>query len=180
MNSIAEPKDLVRYNSIQVFLHWLSALLLIIMLFMGTFILQNLPNDVEKAEPIKVHMIVGGVIALIMLFRLIMKWMTAQPIHKTTGNQFIDFSAKAAHTLLYVLVFAMWGSGVALAITANIPDVVFDGIGTLPADFDSFPARHLHGLLGILLSFLVILHVIGSLYHHFILKDNLFTLMWFK
>jgi len=178
MNSTT--KTPVRYNRIQIFLHWLSALLLIIMLFMGSFVLQNLPNDAEKTGPIKVHMIVGGVIALVMLFRLIMKWVTAQPKPKKTWHRFFDFSANVAHLSLYVLIFMMWGSGVALAITANIPDVVFDGIGTLPPDFSVYPARHLHGLLGVLLSFLVGLHILAALYHQFIIKDKLFSLMWFK
>jgi len=167
-----------RYNGLMVTMHWLLAIMLVITWMLGTFVLQELPNNMEKHGPIKVHMIVGGVIALLMLVRLIVKFITVQPEKQTTGNRFLDWAAQLTHYFLYLIVFAMWGSGVGLSITAGIPDVIFDGVGTLPESFKVYEFRHLHGFLAVLMGLGVALHAAGAFYHHFVLKDDLIKRMW--
>ncbi|MGI9350080.1 MAG: cytochrome b [Rhizobiaceae bacterium] len=46
-------------------------------------------------------------------------------------------------------------------------------------DFNSVFARMVHGILTKLLIALIGLHVVGALYHQFIVKDRLFARIWF-
>ena len=76
-----------KYNNIQVTLHWLVALLVLFMLFMGTFVLAQTPNtDPMKIVGLRGHMIFGGVILLLTLVRLVWRRMSPQPPHAETGN----------------------------------------------------------------------------------------------
>jgi cytochrome b561 len=73
----------------------------------------------------------------------------------------------------------MVGSGIGMAVMTDLPAVVFQGHGTLPADFMHLVPRHVHGIVSILLALLLALHVGAALVHQFIKKDNLIARMWF-
>ncbi len=63
---------------------------------------------------------------------------------------------------------------------AGLPDIVFGGSGDpLPASFEAFSARTVHGLLAWVLGALIAAHVLAALYHHFVRKDGLLKRMWY-
>jgi cytochrome b561 len=169
-----------KYNNIQVALHWLTALLIIFMLVMGHFVLEATPNsDPAKVDALRGHMIFGTVILLLTIVRLVWRRKSAQPPHAATGNAMLDKLGVAAHHGLNTVALLVAASGIGLAVLAGLPDIVFGGQGTLPADFFVYPPRIAHGILTKLLMALVLLHVIGGLWHQFFLKDSLFRRMWF-
>ncbi len=170
----------LKYNNIQVILHWITALLVIFMLVMGEFVLSKIPNSsLEKPDALKGHMIIGGSLLILTLIRIIWRRMSAQPAHADTGNKLLDKLAVAAHFALNILTLLVAISGIGIAIQAGLPDIVFGGQGVLPETFHDLLPRKAHGLLTKLLMFLVVIHVVGALYHQFIVKDNLFKRMWF-
>jgi cytochrome b561 len=114
-----------------------------------------------------------------MLVRLFVRMVTAHPARATAGGPFLDRVAWLSHRLLYVLVFCQAGSGLYLALQTGLPDVVFNGRGTLPADFWVFPMRSVHYVISRLLMAVIALHVAGALYHTFILRDGLLRRMGF-
>jgi cytochrome b561 len=67
----------------------------------------------------------------------------------------------------------MAGSGLVMAVQADLPAIVFGGQGSLPPDFWAFTARTFHYVFSRLLMALIALHVAGALYHTFFLKDRL-------
>ena len=169
-----------KYNNAQVVLHWLVALLVLFMLFMGNFVLAQTPNtDPTKIFALRGHIIFGGVILLLTLIRLVWRRMSPQPPHAETGNTLLDKLGVAAHYALNIVVLLVAASGIGIALQAGLPDIVFGGQGTLPQDFWSYTPRVAHGILTKLLVALVALHVVGALYHQFLLKDRLFARVWF-
>jgi len=85
-----------------------------------------------------------------------------------------------AHYVLYLLVFAMAGSGIATSIQAGLPDIVFGGSGTAIAEsMETLAPRIAHGIIAKVLFLTIILHVLAALYHQFIRKDGLLGRMWF-
>lgn len=169
-----------KYNNIQVALHWLVALMVLFMLFMGTFVMSQTPNsDPSKLAALRGHMIFGGVILVLTLLRLVWRKKSAQPPHADTGNALLDKLGVAAHYGLNILTLLVAASGIGIAIQAGFPGIVFGGEGNLPADFWDHPARLAHGLLTKLLLALIVLHVVGALYHQFVVKDRLFARIWF-
>jgi cytochrome b561 len=172
-----QPK---RYHPVLVALHWLLAILVIGALGFGAVALKQVPNSApEKLNLLRGHMVMGGVIFALMLLRLATRFATEHPPAASTGNALLDRLAPWFHWSLYALVFAMLGSGVGISSMANLPDVVFGGVGTLPANFDALPQRAAHGVLAKLLLLLIGLHAAAALYHQFFRHDRLFSRMAF-
>ncbi|MBT8169827.1 cytochrome b [Falsiruegeria litorea] len=169
-----------KYNNIQVALHWVVALLVLFMLVMGTFVLAQTPNsDPSKLTALRGHMVFGSVILLLTLLRLVWRRKSVQPDHAETGNALLDKLGVAAHYGLNLLTLLAAASGIGLALQAGLPGIVFGGQGILPSDFRAFTPRIAHGILTKLLAALIALHVVGALYHQFIIKDRLFGRIWF-
>jgi len=169
-----------RYHPGLVSLHWLLALLLVVALGMGSQVLAELPNtDPEKLTALMGHMIAGGLILLLTLVRLITRLTTAHPPAASTGMAWADRVAPLMHWVLYALVLAMAGSGIAMAVAFDLPGVVFNGVGSLPADFHVAPVRAVHGVVSKLLALMIVLHVAAALYHQFVKRDGLFSRMWY-
>jgi hypothetical protein len=66
-----------------------------------------------------------------------------------------------------------------MAVQTGLPDTLIVGRGSLPADFWVFPIRSVHYLVSRLLMATITLHIIGAMYHTFILKDGLLRRMSF-
>jgi len=171
---------LQRYSPLQAALHWTSAALILFSLVFGTLVLKFLPNDASKLTPLRAHMIVGGVIGLIIVARLVLRFATRQPDRFKSGSAFLDASAPIVHGAMYLGVIGMVTSGIALAIFAGLPAIVFGGSGAaLPQDFWQYPPRFVHALFSKILIVLVGLHVAAAVYHQFVRKDRLFQRMGF-
>lgn len=168
-----------RYHPALVVLHWLLALMLLVMLAGGTFNMAGVPNsDPAKLATLRIHMILGGSVGLLMLVRLVVRLRTAHPEPARTGHALADRLAPLAHWVLYALVLGMVGSGIALSVTSGLPDAVF-GAGTLPESFHAFAPRAAHGLIATLLMLVIALHVLAALYHQILRKDGLMARMGF-
>lgn len=170
-----------RYHPLLVTLHWLLALMVIIGLIMGGAVLSATPNtEPEKLFYLRMHMGAGMTILVLMLVRLLVRIFTYKPPHADIGNELVNKLGVMAHYILYVLVFLVAGSGIAIAIQAGLPDIVFGGSGTpLPETFDNFQPRAAHGVLTMLLKLTILGHVAAFMVHQFIRKDGLFSRMWF-
>lgn len=170
-----------RYHPLLVALHWLIALLIIVALVLGGPSLADLSNsDPQKIFALTGHMIWGLSIAALMLIRLATRSFTRKPPHADTGNAKLNFGAQAAHWMLYLLVFAMVGSGIGIAVSADLFAIVFGNSGaTLPVDFSNIPARMAHGIIAAILLTMIVLHLAGWAYHQFFLRDRLISRMWF-
>ena len=170
-----------RYHPALASLHWLLAVLIIVALLMGSNILSQIPNDnPEKLFALKIHMISGFIILVLMIVRLIVRKATDKPAPVDTGNVAQNKAGVIAHYLLYIFVFGMIGSGIATALIAGLPDIVFNNSGVaLPTDFNDILPRVFHGVIAKLLFLMIFLHVLASLYHQFVRKDSLLSRMWF-
>jgi cytochrome b561 len=170
-----------KYHPLLVALHWLLIPLLGLALIMGDEVLSHTANDApEKIGLLKSHMIMGGTILVLMLVRFFTRIFSKHPAHIDTGKPLMDKLAVVAHGALYWLVFFMAASGIALAIQTGLPDIIFNGSGAaLPADFHDFTPRLVHGLLSKVLLIMIVLHVLAAFYHQLILKDSIFSRIWF-
>ena len=169
-----------RYHPALVAVHWFLALLIIAALALGALVMAPMPNgDPMKVEALRSHMIGGALIVTLMLVRLALRTRTAHPARARTGHPLLDRLAWGSHRLFYLLVFGMAGSGIATALAAGLPDVVFAGHGTLPPDLWAFAPRALHYAFSRALMLLIALHVAGALYHTVVLRDGLLRRMGF-
>lgn len=170
----------MRYHGALVVLHWVLALLILASLGVGALVLTNIPNSSpDKLLALKAHMGVGAAILVLTVVRLMVRGTTKHPPEAKTGMRWADRLAPWAHWALYVGVLLMAGSGIGISVQANLAAIVFGGQGNLPADFSGLAARQMHGVIGALLSAVVVLHVVAALFHQFILRDGLLKRMGF-
>lgn len=174
--SESSPK---RYHPVHVGLHWLIALLVLMMLGVGKFVLPGVAtDDPQKPMMLQTHAYIGGAIAVLLIIRLVLRFTVKRPAPADAGNAFLNFAAAAVHFLLYLLLIGMALSGFGLYQLANLP-AVFSGAQPYPQNFFDYLPRAGHGLTSWLLLALVLLHFGAALYHQFVIKDNLLGRMWF-
>jgi cytochrome b561 len=166
-----------RYHPVHVAVHWLMALLVLILLGTAKFVLPGIsPDDPQKAMMLQTHAYTGGAAAVLLIARLILRFTVKRPAPADAGNALLNWVARATHLLLYLLLIGMAASGLGMFQQANLP-AVFGG-APYP-DFFTYPSRLRHGLISWLLLGLVALHFGAAMYHQFIKRDNLLARMWF-
>ena len=170
-----------RYHAALVVLHWLLGFMILVGLIMGTFSLERLPNSQpEKLDSLRGHVINGLAIGALMIVRLIVRSLTRRPAPPSTGFSWTKRAGQQVHLTLYVLVFFMVGSGLALAVETELPSILFgDSAQPLPDSFDGFWIRAVHAILAKLLMAFILVHVVAALWHHYILRDGLLKRMGF-
>lgn len=174
------PGAVTRYHPALAALHWLMAVLIIAMLFMGLAVLANTANvDPKKIMILRFHMAGGMLILVLLLARLVTRWRTAVPPPLTAGSAALDRVAGLVHTAFYLLIFIAVGSGFATAQLSGLPPIVFGGSGAPLPNFELYPSFAVHAVVTRLLAATIVLHVLGSLYHYFIVKDGIFRRMGF-
>jgi len=168
-----------RYHRLLISLHWLLAILIAVALVMGSTQLVSIPNaSPEKISALRVHIIAGVAILMLTSVRLAVRLKSSTPTPAITGYRLLDALGRLTHGLLYVLVFGMAGSGIAMSIQANLPAAVFGMTAPLPASFEHLVPRQAHGFIAKLLVALVSLHIAAALYHQFVRRDSLLLRMW--
>ena len=172
---------MTKYHPVLVALHWIMAIMILMGLFFGKFVLTSMDNvDPEKAQALGGHMTIGLIIGALLVVRLVVRFYSEKPPHAQTGNALLDRIGAATHWVLYILVALMVLSGLGTAFGGGLFPIVFGGSGdAIPADLMELAPRIAHGLVSNLLIALVLLHIAAALYHQFILRDGLFKRMWF-
>ena len=170
-----------RYHPLLVMLHWLIAVLIVALLSIGFLLAVAVPNtDPRKISILLIHMAAGMFVLALMAVRLIVRLATARPAGAEARHPALGRIASAVHFGFYLLVLGMAGSGLSTSVLAGLNRSVFQRSGEpLPPSFVVYPTFVAHFYLAWLLLGLLVLHVIGALYHQFFLKDRLFRRMWF-
>lgn len=167
-----------RYHGFLVLLHWLMALLISVAWFMGSAVLEHLPNtDPAKLDALRGHLIAGLAIGGLLVLRVLTRFATQHPPEASTGMAWADRIAPLAHWALYALILLMVASGLVMALAFDLPAVVFAGQGSLPVDFSGSSARVAHGVVAKLLLLTVLAHVAAALYHQWVRGDRLLSRM---
>lgn len=151
------------YTRLQIALHWIAALLIVQQYLFKDAISTAWEAATKGLEspfnPLVLAHVAGGALILIFaIWRLSIKAGRGAP--GVVGDSAMQrMLAKATHLGLYALMILMpvsgsvaWFGGVAVAAQG-------------------------HNILKILLLALVALHVVGAVYHHFVLKDGLINRM---
>lgn len=164
------------------FMHWLSALLIISMLFLGVSMIQSLATWQHTA--LQLHKSVGALVLVLVLIRLINRLLIQMPPLPTDLNWAQRFAAKASHIVLYVLMLAIPLSGWAMQSAAGLTVSPF-GLFNLPTLINENVQyyaifRELHGILTWTLFAVIVLHVSAALHHGLVRKDSVLSSMLFK
>ena len=160
------------YGSVARALHWSIALLIVFQLAVGLSF-DRLSAMGYHLMPL--HKSIGVTVLALAVARVLWWLREVKPALVSTVPAPLKPLVNAGHYALYAFMFAMPLSGWILSNAAGRPVNVF-GLFTLPeiaakniAVRDAF--GQLHGFGGWLLAWLVGLHVLAALMHHFIFRD---------
>lgn len=159
-------------------LHWLMALLILAMLFIGVGMVSSLGPWQHRL--VSLHKGVGLVLLGLLLLRVVMRLRQSPPALPANIPAWQQRLAHSAHGLLYGLMLALPLLGWAMQSAGGYPLVVLGW--TLPAiapqDVDLYAGlRRAHGWLAYLLFASILLHVAGALFHGLIRRDGVLASM---
>ena len=169
-----------QYNRIAVVLHWLMALMIMLLLFVGSQVLEPMANsNPDKLIPLQGHSVLGVITGLLLILRYLNLNLRGKPSPANAEGSKMNSIAKWAHKLIYVLIIAVIGSGIAMAVEADFASI-FAGTKVMPENFNHLSTRSAHGILSKLLAFVLLAHIGAALHHQFIVKDHLLRRMRMK
>ena len=160
-------------------LHWLMAALILAMLFIGVGMVSTLSPRYEAL--LSLHRPLGIAILLLVILRLINRWINPPPALPASVPPLQRFAAHASHIVLYVLMFAMPLIGWAMLSAARYPIVLFGPVRLPPILPHSLAVyaflRPLHTVLGYALFATILAHFAAALMHALIFRDGVFQSM---
>jgi len=159
-------------------LHWLMAVLIVAMLFVGAAMVTSL-NDYHRL--VAIHRPLGILILALAAIRLIHRLFRPAPPLPAAMPALLKFAAQGSHVLLYVLMFALPLVGWGMLSAAGYP-IVLAGSWHLPAILphsDGLYAllRPAHTVLAYLLFATFLAHMGAALTHALIFRDGVFQSM---
>lgn len=161
----------VRYKPIVVWIHWITALLVVTQVVIGFTFNELLPKGPERTEVFTWHKTIGATILVLALIRLAVRLLNPPPPYPSDFPKWERFIAVWNHRIFYFLLIALPLTGLA-AVSGRAED------GTVPLLFGlELPAipgispdndfGDVHQVLVFTTLALVVLHVGAALYNQF-------------
>ena len=170
---------LARFTSLQRTLHWLMAVCVLAMLFIGVGMVSTIAP--KYLALIAIHKTLGTAILVLALFRLGVRVRSGAPALPADLPGPMKLAAHLSHFALYGLMILMPLLGWAMLSAANYPIVLWGGLRLPPI---APVSEQLHTLLWsahVYLAFafyaLVLLHVAAALFHALVRHDGVFSSM---
>jgi len=168
-----------RFTPLQRLLHWLIAVCILAMLFIGVGMVSTV---MPKFLPlIAIHKSLGIAILVLALIRLAVRLRYGAPALPTDLPKPMKLAAYLSHYALYALMIGMPLLGWAMLSAAAYPVVVFGGM-YLPAILPQSDSLHTslwdaHFCLAFAFFGLVLMHVAAALFHALVRRDGVFETM---
>ena len=167
-----------RYAPSSRWLHWLTAVLVAVVIVFGIWIRYFEPaSEAFKLRLYNIHESFGVIVFLLTLIRVVNRWRHPPPPLPADTPAVIRLAAHTSHMALYALLLLMPVIGFLATNAWGFPLSVF-GVLPLPVPFgkDEDLAKilsFLHWCGAITIILLIGAHLMGVIYHTFIRRDGL-------
>jgi len=166
------------FTPLQRGLHWLMALAILAMLFIGVGMVSTVSP--RYLTLVSIHKPLGILILILGLIRLAVRLRYGAPPLPAAMPEPLKLAAKASHWVFYALMILLPLIGWGMLSAANYPVVVL-GV-QLPAILPPSDSLHAalwaaHKTLALGFFALIIIHVAAALMHALIRKDGVFEAM---
>jgi cytochrome b561 len=168
-----------RFAPLQRLLHWLMAICILTMLFIGVGMVSTI---MPKYVPLlSIHKSLGIAILVLALIRLAVRLRYGAPPLPADLPEPMKLAAYLSHYALYALMIAMPLIGWAMLSAGAYPIVVFGRVW-LPAILPQSDSLHTllwdaHFYLAFAFFALVLMHVAAALFHALVRQDGVFDSM---
>jgi superoxide oxidase len=164
-----------RYGWLSMGLHWLM-LALLIAVYTCILLTDNFPKGSDTRTLLKTwHFMLGLTVFALVWVRLFAKLISPAPLIDPPIARWQDMTAKAVQALLYGLMIAMPLLGW-LTLSAAGQPISFYGwqLPSLMAENKALAEtiKEIHEAGATVIYFLVGIHAVAALYHHYLVRDN--------
>ncbi|OYY49272.1 MAG: cytochrome B [Methylophilaceae bacterium 17-44-8] len=163
------------YHKTSITLHWVM-LLLMIAVYACIELRELYPKGSDIREGFKTwHFMLGLSVLMLASFRLIFRVSQTTPPIQPAPVQWQMISAHIVHAFLYILMIAVPIGGW-LILSASGKTIPFFGL-SLPALIDenkelAKTIKNIHTTVGEIGYYVIALHTVAALFHHYVVKDN--------
>jgi cytochrome b561 len=164
-----------RYGSLSIGIHWLM-LLLFIVVYACIELRVVYPKGSDLREALKTwHFMTGMLVFVLVWLRLAARFSGPAPDIQPEPSGWQQVSAKLLHLALYALMIVMPLTGW-LVLSASGKPIPFFGLH-LPALIGenkdlAKTIKEIHETIGTVGYYLIGLHTLAALHHHYIVRDN--------
>jgi cytochrome b561 len=171
--------NIQRFTPLQRALHWLMAVCILAMLFIGVGMASSVAP--KYLTLVSIHKTLGTAILILALIRLAVRLRYGAPPLPADLPEPMKLAAHLSHYALYALMIAMPLIGWAMLSAAKYPVVLWPGVW-LPSILPLSSSLHTalwnaHFYLAFLFFAVVLLHVAAALFHALIRRDGVFDAM---
>ena len=168
-----------RFTPLQRLLHWLMAICILTMLFIGVGMVSTVKP--KYLTLVSIHKPLGIAILVLALIRLAVRLRYRAPPLPADLPGPMKLAAQLSHYALYGLMVGMPLLGWGMLSAAAYPVVLFDGVH-LPAILPLSDGLHTllwdaHFYLAFVFFALVLLHIAAALFHALVRRDGVFYAM---
>ena len=164
-----------RYGSLQVALHWLM-LVLLVAVYAAMELRENFPKGSDPREFLKsLHFMLGISVLILVAIRIAARFSGPTPAIVPQPPSWQELLAKLLHLAMYAFMIGMPIAGW-LILSGEGKPVPFFGLELPPLmgpDKDlAETIEHWHKDVGEWAYYVVGLHAVAALFHHYVQKDN--------
>jgi cytochrome b561 len=168
-----------RFTPLQRALHWIMAVCILAMLFLGVGMVSTIAP--EYLTLVGIHKPLGILILILALIRLVVRLVYGAPPLPLDLPEPMKLAAYLSHYALYALMIAMPLIGWAMLSAADYPVTLWHSIW-LPQIVPQSASLHTllwnaHFYLAFLFFALILMHLAAGLFHALIRRDGVFDAM---
>jgi len=168
-----------RFNPVQRLLHWIMAVCILTMLFIGVGMVSTIMP--KYLVLVAIHKPLGIAVLVLAVLRLIVRLRYGAPPLPADLPAPMKLAAELSHYALYALMIAMPLIGWAMLSAAAYPVVLFGGVHLPPILPQSDNLHTLlwdaHFYLAFVFFAMILMHVAAALFHALIRRDGVFQAM---
>lgn len=167
------------YGTVSRYNHWIGALFVLTLLAIGLYF-GDMPRGAEKTFWRKLHIAIGTVAILFLLFRVWWRVRATSPL-ALPQKPALQMLSKVGHAVLLIGIVVMVVSGPLIQWLGGRPFGIFDLV-SFPSPFAKSELWHdrmevLHGWTAWVLIYAIGLHLLAVIKHQFIDRDNIVARM---
>lgn len=168
------------YGTIAKALHWVIAIGIVVLLYLGIEQSDMARGD-AKTYIRFVHGSIATVVLALMTVRIIWRILNRVPAHPAGMPAWQRLTSSLVHWGLYVVVFIQLAAGAMVVATGGKGLPMF-GFFSIPLPVGQNRENHewwegVHEFMWKPLAALLVLHVLGALYNHFVIKNDVLRRM---
>lgn len=163
------------WGSLAKALHWLIAIGLIALIYLGLE-QAGMERGDEKSRIRFIHASIATGMLVLMTIRIIWRFMNDVPAHPEGNSKLQCVISDIVHWGLYLAVFAQLFAGAMISGTGG-RGLPFFGLFSIPLGMSEDHDAHefweeVHEFAWKPIAALIVLHVLGALYNHFVAKND--------